>query len=171
MHILFLILSILGAAAFWWYRLKYLSQAGSEAMDAIGRAQGKIRRNKIRKQTEESPVMAIDHPVVAAATLLTTVIVDPTLDPTQRKLVKREILKLCDEELAVEAMVYSDWVSSQALDPRKTTMALCIKLQEWLSVPEQNDVVDMIDRLDKSKHITLNYQMAELAKRKLSSSH
>ncbi len=90
MHILFLVLSTLGAAAFWWYRLKYLRQAGSEAMDAIGRAQGKIRRNKIRKQAEGSPVTAIDHPVIAAATLLSTVIADPSLTPAQQDLVKQE---------------------------------------------------------------------------------
>ncbi len=167
MHILFLVLSILGAAAFWWYRLKYLSQAGSEAMDAIGRAQGKIRRNKLRKQAEGSPVTAIDHPVVAAATLLSTVITDPSLTPAQQSLMKQEILTISDEEQAVEAMVYAHWVGNQALDPRKTTTILCTKLQEWLTIDEQADVVSMMNRLGKTNEITLNHQMAELVQRKL----
>jgi len=120
---------------------------------------------------EESPVTAIDNPIVAAATLLSTSIVDPTLNPAQQELVKQEILTICNEEQAEEAMVYATWVGNQALDARKTTSVLCTKLQEWLNWQEQTDLVNMMIRLGKSKDIALNHQIAELIKRNLLSDH
>ena len=38
MHILLAILGIMGAAAFWWYRFKYMSEAAGEGADARGLA-------------------------------------------------------------------------------------------------------------------------------------
>ena len=125
----------------------------------------------VRKMAEESPVTAIDNPIVAAATLLSTSIVDPTLNPAQQELVKQEILTICNEEQAEEAMVYATWVGNQALDARKTTSVLCTKLQEWLNWQEQTDLVNMMIRLGKSKDIALNHQIAELIKRNLLSDH
>ncbi|TKB31169.1 MAG: hypothetical protein E5W69_02250, partial [Mesorhizobium sp.] len=74
MHILIAAIGLLGAAAFWWYRLKTMNDAAREVADVVGRVQGNIRRKKLRKQAALSPLTAIDDPVVAAATLITAII-------------------------------------------------------------------------------------------------
>ncbi|TIS30185.1 MAG: hypothetical protein E5W95_36180, partial [Mesorhizobium sp.] len=66
----------LGAAAFWWYRMKAMNDAAREVADVVGRVQGKIRRKRLRKQAALSPLTAIDDPVVAAATLITAIIAE-----------------------------------------------------------------------------------------------
>ena len=70
MHIVLAVVGLIGAAAFWWYRLKYMSDAANEAVDAVGRVQGHFRRGKLRKKSALAPISAIDDPVIAAATIM-----------------------------------------------------------------------------------------------------
>ena len=58
MHILLAVLGIMGAAAFWWYRIKYMSEAAGEVADTVGRVRGKMRRDKLRKKAAVAPVAA-----------------------------------------------------------------------------------------------------------------
>ncbi|MER9428561.1 hypothetical protein [Mesorhizobium sp. M0408] len=74
MHILIAAIGLLGAAGFWWYRLKIMNDAAREVADVVGRVQGNVRRKKLRKQAALSPLTAIDDPVVAAATLITAIV-------------------------------------------------------------------------------------------------
>src|SRR5436190_2401212 len=50
MPFLIAILGVLGAGAFWWYRMKAMNDAAREVADIVGRVQGNIRRKKLRKQ-------------------------------------------------------------------------------------------------------------------------
>ncbi|MEO5758597.1 MAG: hypothetical protein ABIQ51_17245, partial [Mesorhizobium sp.] len=74
MPFLIAIFGLLGAAAFWWYRMKAMNEAARDVADVIGRVQGSVRRKKLRKQAALSPLTAIDDPVVAAATLITSIV-------------------------------------------------------------------------------------------------
>lgn len=60
MHILIAAIGLLGAAAFWWYRMKAMNDAAREVADVVGRVQGNIRRKRLRKQAALSPLTAID---------------------------------------------------------------------------------------------------------------
>lgn len=44
MPFLVVLLGILGAGAFWWYRLKMMNDAAQDVADVVGRVQGSIRR-------------------------------------------------------------------------------------------------------------------------------
>jgi DNA-binding transcriptional regulator of glucitol operon len=56
MHIVLAVVAILGAAAVWWYRIKYMSETAGEIADAVGRVQGGLRRGKLRKKAALSPI-------------------------------------------------------------------------------------------------------------------
>src|SRR5437868_14842182 len=70
MHILLAIAGIVGAAAFWYWRLKAVKEATDDVTDMAGRAWGKWKRYKFRKKVEDSPVEAVDDPVAAAVILM-----------------------------------------------------------------------------------------------------
>ncbi|TIX38298.1 MAG: hypothetical protein E5V40_19835, partial [Mesorhizobium sp.] len=92
MPFLLAILGVLGAAAFWWYRMKAMNEAAREVADVVGRVQGNIRRKKLRKQAALSPLTAIDNPVVAAATLITAIVSEQGPILPQREAVIREVI-------------------------------------------------------------------------------
>ena len=99
MPFLIAILGVLGAAAFWWYRMKAMNEAAREVADVIGRVQGSVRRKKLRKQAALSPLTAIDDPVVAAATLITAIVSEngPIL-PQREAVIRAVISEIADEE-------------------------------------------------------------------------
>ena len=124
MHIVVLVLGVLAGAAFWWYRIKTISEAGSEVVDALGRVRGQVRRNKLRQKSEESPVVAIDNPVIAAATLLINLITTSPMTPVQEEVVREQLGSIAAGEELDEAIIYGRWVQTQALDSRKATLML-----------------------------------------------
>jgi hypothetical protein len=87
MPFLIAVLGIVGAAAVWWYRVKYMSQAAGEVADAIGRVKGSLRRGKLRKKAALAPVAAIDDPVTAAATVIMAIAAEEV--PVSEALEKR----------------------------------------------------------------------------------
>ncbi|TIU64652.1 MAG: hypothetical protein E5W15_26360, partial [Mesorhizobium sp.] len=109
MPILIAILGLLGAAAIWWYRLKYMSDAAREVADVVGRVQGNIRRKKLRKQAALSPLTAIDDPVVAAATLITAIVAEQGPVLPKREAVIRDVISQIAEtpKKTDEAVVYA----------------------------------------------------------------
>ena len=92
MPFLIALLGVLGAAAFWWYRMKAMNDAAREVADVVGRVQGNIRRKKLRKQAALSPLTAIDDPVVAAATLITALAAEHGPILPKRETVIREVI-------------------------------------------------------------------------------
>lgn len=117
MHILLAALSILGGLAFWWYRLKYLGSAASEAVDTVGRIRGQFRRKKLVKMAEQSPITAIDDPVIAAATILVAIFAeDGPMSPRQVVDIAETLEQICDPAARDEAMIYASWATEQVTD-------------------------------------------------------
>ncbi len=163
-----LLFTVLVGAAIWWYRLKMVRDAGAEMADVFGKARGKMRRNKIRRQSEESPITAIDNPVIATASLLINLISSSPLPPKQEDIVRNELSSIANAELLDEALIYGRWVQTQPLDIRKSTVLLCEKLVDWLSINERRDVISMINSLENNPDISLHATIADLTVRKLS---
>lgn len=114
MHIVVLVLGVLAGLGFWYYRLRAARDAAGEVVDAVGRMRGSMRRKKIRKQTELSPLTAIDDPVVAAATVLVALVTDDVALSDQREAaIRAELEQLTDARKAEEALVYAKWAASQ----------------------------------------------------------
>ena len=112
MHILIILIGLMGGAAFWWYRVRYLSEAAGEFADAVGRVRGSIRRKQLRKQAELSPLAAIDDPVVAAATLIVAVAVEGVpMTPVRENAILAAISGIASAKKADEAIIYGKWAA------------------------------------------------------------
>ena len=150
MHILLMVAGVLASAAFWYYRLRVIHGAGTEVVDALGRAKGKYRRTKIRKASAESPIAAIDDPVVACATLIYHLLQNPDTVPAQDSEIAGKLAAFTDQAKAEEAAVYGRWAAHQGVDHRKAMKMLFEKLESWLSPDELLDVAQLVEDLDGS---------------------
>ena len=176
MHILITIVGLLAAAAFWYYRLRTLGKAGREVADQLGRVRGNVRRAKIRKQVEGSPITAIDDPIIAAASLLCLLALnnDP-LTSHEEEAIRRQLERIVpqddtgepDAETMEEAVTYGRWVHRQGLDAPKAIRMLAAKLNEWLQSHQVRDLVEMIDGLEADNDIATSRQRTEQARRRL----
>lgn len=151
MHIVIAVIGLLGAAAFWWYRLKIMNDAAGEVVDAVGRVRGTMRRKKIRRQNELSPLTAIDDPVVAAATLITSIMSDDVvMKPTREDALRKEIDTIAADGKADEALVYAKWAAAQIDDAPLVIDKLAPMLGERLDEQEKHGLLDMVRRVATS---------------------
>lgn len=167
MHILLSILGLLGGAAFWYYRAKTIGEAGAEVVDHLGRARGKYRRNQRRKLAEQSPVAAIDAPLVAAATLLYTLMETHPTTPAQDDEVTKLLSGKAGAAEIEEAIVYGKWVQGQNVPENKAVPLLCDKLLDWLDDEELEDFEQMVAELDNSPLFTLSPKRCEMMNKRL----
>lgn len=149
MPFLIAVLGVLGAAAFWWYRLKMMNEAAQEVADVVGRVQGNIRRKKLRKQAALSPLTAIDDPVVAAATLIAAIVSEQGPILPQRESVLRDVISqiAASQKKTDEAVVYAKWAAAQVDDTTITIDKLAPFLRERLDPAERNDLLGMLNRV------------------------
>ena len=145
MHIVLAIIGLIGAGAFWWYRIKYMSEAVGEAADAVGRVQGHFRRNKLRKKSALAPISAIDDPVIAAATIMTAIVSEDTvLSPDLEAGVRGQLAAIVSGEKLEEAMIYATWASTQVADVTHVIDIAGKYLSGKLSESEKHELVSMI---------------------------
>lgn len=149
MPFLIAIFGLLGAAAIWWYRLKYMGEAAREVADAVGRVQGNMRRKKLRKQAALSPLTAIDDPVVAAATLITAIVSEQGPVLPQREAAIRDVISEISDspKKTDEAVVYAKWAASQVEDTTIVIDKLAPFLRERLDLNEREDLLQMLNRV------------------------
>lgn len=147
MPFLIAVLGVLGAAAFWWYRMKAMNEAARDVADVIGRVQGSVRRKKLRQQAALSPLTAIDDPVVAAATLITALVSEdgPVL-PQREAVIRSVISEIADKKKTEEAVIYAKWAAAQIDDTTIVIDKLAPFLRQRLDVSERNDLLQMVNR-------------------------
>ena len=145
MHIVLAVVGLIGAAAFWWYRLKFMSEAANEAVDAVGRVQSHFRRGKLRKKSALAPISAIDDPVIAAATIMAAIAAeDSVLSPDLEAGVRSQLLIIESAEKVDEAIIYANWASSQVADVTHVIDIAGKFLATKLSDNEKQELVDMV---------------------------
>ncbi len=167
MHILLSILGLLGGAAFWYFRLKTMSEAGAEVVDHIGRAQGKYRRNQRRKFAAQSPVAAIDAPLIAAATLLYTLMETHPTTPAQDDEVTKLLSGKAGAAEVEEAVIYGKWVQGQDVPENKAVPLLCEHLLDWLDDEELDDFEKMVAELNGSPFFNLSSVRLDMMNKRL----
>jgi hypothetical protein len=145
MHILLGLFGLIMFAVVWWYRIKYMSEAASEAANAIGKVQSKIRREKIRKKTAVAPVAAIDDPVTAAATIMAAIASeDSVLSPDLEQGVRAQLEKIETGKKLDEAMVYAKWASEQVATVSSVIDIAGKYLATKLNEEEKLDLIEMV---------------------------
>ena len=140
------VFGLLGVAAFWWYRLKIMSEAAGEVADAVGRVRGSFRRSKLRKKAALAPVTAIDDPVTAAATVLLAIAAeDAVVSEALEMRVRTEIGAIvANEKHLEEAIVYAKWATNQVADVPRVIDKSTELLKPRLDEREKEQLVAMV---------------------------
>ncbi|WP_246665996.1 hypothetical protein [Aquamicrobium sp. LC103] len=140
------ILGLLGVGAIWWYRLKFMKEAAGEVADAVGRVQGNLRRNKLRKKAALAPVTAIDDPVTAAATVVMAIAAeDVVVSDALEKRVRNKISAIAASEKALdEAIAYAKWASNQVADVPTVIDKTALLLKSRLDEGEKEQLLAMV---------------------------
>ena len=168
MPVILTLLALLGAAAFWYYRMQTIGRAGSEALDHMGRARGALRRKRMRDAAERSPITAIDDPVIAAASLLCMLPASPhPFTPREEEAVRRQVARIAEGEFLDEAITYGRWLHRQGLDAPKAIRLLAGMLNDWLDAAQMRELGEMIDALAADADIVTSPPRVDQAKRRL----
>ncbi|NJM29735.1 MAG: hypothetical protein HC855_06215 [Rhizobiales bacterium] len=147
MHIILGVLAILGGLAFWWWRMKAVSEAASEVTDVAGRAWGKYKRYKFRKKVEDSPVEAVDDPVAAAAVMMIALVKEEgPLTPQAEEAIRMEATAVMQVDDPTELMVFSKWVADHVSDANNVSLRYAKLWAGALSRDERLELVEMVER-------------------------
>jgi uncharacterized tellurite resistance protein B-like protein len=139
------LVGIIGGAAFWWYRVKATSDVANEAFDAVGRVRGNMRRGKIRKKAAMAPISAIDDPVVAAATIMVSIITeDSILSPLVEQPIRTQLANIATPAKLDETMLYAAWATNQVADVQNVIDVAGAYLSKQLSDDEKHELIEMI---------------------------
>lgn len=170
MHILLAIFGVMAAGAFWWYRLKYMSDAANEVASQVGKVQGHFRRQKLRKKAAVAPVAAIDDPVTAAATVMMAIgSEDKVVTDALETRIRDAIAPIAaTKEKAVEAVTYAKWASDQVADVQTVIDQTAKFLTGKLDEAEKEQLVAMVQSviLKEQRH-PLYAQRIDRLRRKL----
>jgi len=165
MHIILGILGILGGLAFWWWRLKMLTEATSEITDAAGRAVGKYKRYKFRKKVEDSPLEAVDDRVAAAVVMMYAFAQDAGPDsPNFENAIRHEVTASMGLKDPTEVMVFAKWVAGHVVDPNNVSLRYSKLWNGALTPQERSDFLSMVERVAAAAGSVSASQEAVLAK-------
>ncbi|WP_108882665.1 TerB family tellurite resistance protein [Anderseniella sp. Alg231-50] len=145
MHVVLGILGVLGALTFWYYRMKYISEATSEVADVVGRIQGQFRTAKLKKKAGESPITSIGEPIVAAAALMISIAeLDDPLSEPEIASIRDQLSELTRPDAVEEAYVYARWATEQVIDTNNVILRLKNMLNEKLNSDERRELLAMV---------------------------
>lgn len=148
MHILLAIAGIIGAAAFWYWRLKAVKEATDDVTDMAGTAWGKWKRYKFRKKAEASPVEAVDDPVAAAVIMMIAVATEEhPLTQAAEAAIRDEVVKTMGIADPTELLVFGKWVASHVEDANNVSLRYTKLWVRDLSESERADFVQMVRRV------------------------
>ncbi len=145
MSLIVALMGIIGGAVFWWYRMKATSDAANEVFDAVGRVRGNMRRGKIRKKAAMAPISAIDDPVIAAATIMVSIITEDTvLSPLVEQPIRAQLATIATPAKLDETMLYAAWATNQVADVQSVIDIAGTYLSKQLSDDEKHEIIKMI---------------------------
>ena len=161
MHVLLAITGAIVMAAVWWWRIKMVSEAAADVADGVGRVRGQLRRRSMRRKAEQSPVAAIDSPIVAAAVLLVALQSEksPLMDE-QQKFLRSLLTRLVSEKEAEEALIYGNWAVSQIADSTVVIGKLGLFLRDALNMAEKKQFIALLDEANAKLNGCHDYRYA-----------
>lgn len=167
MHILLAIAGIIGAAAFWYWRLKAVKEATDDVTDMAGRAWGKWKRYKFSKKAEAAPVEAVDDPVAAAVIMMLAVAAEERpLTPAAEAAIRDEVTKTMGIADPTELLVFGKWVASHVEDANNVSLRYTKLWMRDLSESERAGFVQMVRRVAAADGEVTARQQLKIAKLK-----
>ena len=149
MHIVMAVLSLVGAGAFWLYRLNAAGEAVRNLTDMAGRAHGAVKRRRFRTRAEESPFAAIDDPVVGAATVIIAMAQEMgEYDAAAEDRLRRALQPVAaNDEIVEEALIYGKWAASQTVEASTALRHVTQYLVRTLTPAERNQLVSIAESI------------------------
>lgn len=152
MPVLLAVLTFLGAAVFWFYRMRDVGHAVHGAVDAAQRLRGTIRRKRFLAKAESSPIAAVEDPAAAAvATLVALASCKAPLSDGTEAVIKAKIRDVMGLPNLEETFIFAKWVASHAASPNELSFRFEKLWAEALDAGERASLYEMasdIARLD-----------------------
>ncbi len=148
MPFLIALLGILGAGAFWYYRMKNVGRAAGEIVDVAQTAHGAWRRRQFRKKAEGSVITAIDDPITGAAVMMVSVCLErgPMTAATEEA-IQSEMRDVMGLAKPLETFTFAKWAADQVMDANDVSRKLAKLWIDRLGVEERFDLVEMVGRV------------------------
>ncbi len=148
MHVLLAVLGVLGAGACWWCRIKYMSRAAAEIVDAAERTRGYVRRRQFRKKAEASTIAAIDDPRTAAVLLMVAVAsCEGRMSEAAEREIRAAMQDVMDVEKPEEELVFAEWAVSGIADLNNLVFRLSPVWLRRLKEPERRELYGAVKRV------------------------
>ncbi len=150
MHILAILLSVLGALGFIFWRMHSASQAAREIIDTADEARGFWRRLQWGRKVSVNPLDAIEDPREAAAAMM-VVLAQSDGEMTERE--RTAILGLLVETFqangrqAEEFLAHARWLVRDSRDPDNCFRRVQALLRKKLQPGERRDLVAMLRKV------------------------
>ena len=145
---LFGILGLIAAAAFWYWRIKAVGQVANEVHDVAGRLWGKHKRRKFLGKVNDSPLEVIDDPATAAVILMNVI---ATEDGVPGHIAEAAIKKEVEGQMGIsdsmEILTFGKWTANHAPDSNTVILRYGKLWSENLSVKEREELLAMISRI------------------------
>jgi hypothetical protein len=145
---LFGILGLIAAAAFWYWRIKAVGEVASEVHDVAGRLWGKHKRRKFLGKVNDSPLEVIDDPATAAVILMNVITSeDGVPGHIAEAAIKKEVEQSMGISDSMEILTFGKWTANHAPDSNTVILRYGKLWSEQLSVKEREDLLSMISRI------------------------
>jgi uncharacterized tellurite resistance protein B-like protein len=151
MQIILMIIGLAAGAAFWWWRIKMIGDAASEATNVAGRVWGKYKRKKFLGKVNDSPLEVIDDPATAAVILLYTIVTeDGAIGPEVEATIRREIISTISPGNPTELLTFGKWTSNHATDANNIILRYGDIWRAKLNDAEKQGLVAMVKRVSEA---------------------
>lgn len=148
MPVLMAIISALGVAIFWYYRIRDVGHVAGEVVDAAQRARGAYRRKQFRKKVESSPIEAVDDPAAAATAMLISLACERgELSLAAEQAIKAEMQHVMGLPNVIETFTFARWVAGHATDPNTLSLKFAKLWITKLDESQRADIYDMAKRV------------------------
>lgn len=145
---LFGILGLIAAAAFWYWRIKAVGEVANEVHDVAGRLWGRHKRRKFLGKVNDSPLEVIDDPATAAVILMNVIAnEDGVPGHIAEAAIKKEVEGQMGISDSMEILTFGKWTANHAPDSNTVILRYGKLWSENLSVKEREELLAMISRI------------------------
>ncbi len=150
MPVIMLIVSIAGAAAFWWWRAQRVRDAADTLIDLAGHAKGAYSRHRFKSKAGASVLAGVEDPGSAAAVLLYSVaaLKGPAGTQLEARIAEmlRVICRMAPKDIA-DAVSFAPWAAQQVPDTNGIIRRLLPLWTSALGDQQREELIGMAEEV------------------------
>lgn len=148
MHLLALLVTVIAGVAVWYWRFKMMKEVADDVSDMVGRARGRYRMSKFKKQAQGSVLASIEDPALAAATYLFALANEDeaSLHRSEAE-IERQIGSIVPAAELEEVLSYARWAARDIVDPRDIVRRFKPLWRDKLTREERIQLVGMAEAI------------------------